>query len=361
VIDLSDARPLRESEVTPFLRAEAQHIEADPARYPIGSVVDLGNGIVARVEVHTWIGATGEKRPDGVRGTDLWHVGPHAPTQAPHEVHAEGIDLSNYQPSADMDAVAASGRSFVYVRSGDGLAHDDTKMLAHYQRAGVAGLARGFYHYLRASRSSSDQVAHFLERCQALEDAYGRAELPPCLDVETADGVDLQGVAAGVARAVESLAAMGRRPLLYTMPGFWDTLPQPPLSHVPELADLWVAHWDVQAPRIPRGWTRAALWQYSATAVVPGVGGRMDVDRFPGGVAELLLWGAGGGLPALTVPLVPDGRALQRALNAATPKPVPLLAVDGDVGRLTRAALEAYRVAHGLADDRAVYVALGLA
>jgi GH25 family lysozyme M1 (1,4-beta-N-acetylmuramidase) len=47
---------------------------------------------------------------------------------------------------------------------------------------------------------------------------------------------------------------------------------------------LWIAHWTTaDAPTLPAsnwggyGWS---FWQYTSSGVVPGIGGRVDLDRY---------------------------------------------------------------------------------
>jgi hypothetical protein len=74
--------------------------------------------------------------------------------------------------------------------------------------------------------------------------------------------------------------------MIYTSPSFWKNH----MGDSQALADagyktLWVAHWGVSAPAVParnwggRGWT---FWQYTSDGTVPGIAGRVDLDKFNG-------------------------------------------------------------------------------
>jgi GH25 family lysozyme M1 (1,4-beta-N-acetylmuramidase) len=50
---------------------------------------------------------------------------------------------------------------------------------------------------------------------------------------------------------------------------------------------LWVAHYDVDCPRLVDGWQRWAFWQRSSSGRVTGVDGDVDLDAFAGTHADL--------------------------------------------------------------------------
>jgi GH25 family lysozyme M1 (1,4-beta-N-acetylmuramidase) len=140
-------------------------------------------------------------------------------------------------------------------------------MVQHFDGAGAVGLKRGPYHYFRA-RDGAEQVEHFLSTID------GHAwELPPVLDIEEADGQSLDVVAK---RVVACLHAMPVPFLIYTMPGFWNTLPIE-AGELPNV-NLWVATWGPR-PVLCRNLPAPKIWQYSASASVPGYPGHADVNR----------------------------------------------------------------------------------
>jgi len=81
-------------------------------------------------------------------------------------------------------------------------------------------------------------------------------------------------------------ATTGVRAVIYVSPNFWSTK----LANTRWFADngypvLWVAHWTTASPTVPaadwgsKGWT---FWQYSSDGTVPGIAGRVDLDRYRG-------------------------------------------------------------------------------
>jgi lysozyme len=51
---------------------------------------------------------------------------------------------------------------------------------------------------------------------------------------------------------------------------------------------LWIADYGPRAaPRLPAGRTTYEIWQFSQTGSVPGIAGRVDLDRFGGSLDDL--------------------------------------------------------------------------
>ncbi len=201
----------------------------------------------------------------------------------------EGVDVSEFQAAIDWNAVKASGRSFAIARVADGLGHVDPTFPQNWAGIKAAGMVRGVYQFYRASQDGTAQANLLLDHVGAL----GAGDLPPVLDVEVTDGVGaaqiLSGIRAWTARIQQ---ATGRKPIIYTAPGFWDGLGA---GHDFEAADtLWVADWFVSCPVPASSWGTWKMWQYVDNGSVPGIGGAVDLDRFSGSLADLDALAAGG-------------------------------------------------------------------
>ncbi len=77
---------------------------------------------------------------------------------------------------------------------------------------------------------------------------------------------------------------IGIRPYLYS--GDWYMAPHNLEGH-PELGafPLWYASYQPTQPNPPAGWDKIAIWQYSATAMVNGIRGLVDLDVLNGTIA----------------------------------------------------------------------------
>lgn len=336
--------PVPQAKVTPAMTAWAKELR-DRKDFPIGSseAKDFGGTeIVGRAERHTWIGATGEQRPDGIRGISLYYGDPD---DAADEPRLEGIDISNYQSKIDWPTVGKSGVKFAFIKATEGATNTDKSFESHWKGAGSANLARGAYHFFRASSTPKDQIDHFLstigDRAQ---------ELPPVLDVEWQNEQKALGdasVADFSADVIECLSRLatstGRRPILYTAPGFWSLMPDGFGAQCAALADLWIAHYGVSSTTSLPGWGRWAFWQYSSTKLEPGVTSKGDANVFCGGLDDFEQYLSEGTLPAPD-PSTPIG--LQMSLNMLGTQPP--LAEDGVIGPKTTSALMRFQAAQGL-------------
>lgn len=180
-----------------------------------------------------------------------------------------GIDVSAYQGVIDWPAVAASGVRWCYVRAYEGVT-PDPRHAANVAGARRAGLRVGSYQFLRP-RHDGTRMADMLCSLPDLGD------LPPCVDVESDDGVDLVHHAADLLTWLDRVEQLtGRVPLVYVGPWYASTHR---LGELPWLASrpLWVAQY---GPRVtvPAPWSAWTAWQYSGDGRCPGVQGACDLD-----------------------------------------------------------------------------------
>jgi lysozyme len=259
-----------------------------------------------------------------------------------------GIDVSGYQTNVDWTQLAASGVSFAFVKATEGSALVDHRFAQHWADAKSYGLLRGAYHFFRPQLDAATQARLFIAQLQ------DRGELPPVIDVETAGVVPADQTLAGVKTWIEFVTSSIGRPLLYTMPGFWDTLPLDPwfATH----ADLWIANWGVTTPVAARGFPSWTFWQFTNRASFNGLPSATAVDgnRFNGTLSELRAYSQTfvRALPALGPSQFNLSTTLgvQYALNYLQ-LPMPLLTTDGLMGPRTRAAITLFQQQNGLAVD----------
>jgi lysozyme len=203
-----------------------------------------------------------------------------------------GIDVSHHNGAIDWDIAARAGIAFAYAKATEGAAFTDRQFGANWTGIRNAGLLRGAYHFLRPALPVAVQAERFV----SLVGTPAPGDLPPMLDLEETSAKAGEDEWARVAKsrrvalATEWLErverALGRRPIVYTRAGFLaDVLGAPgALTRYP----IWLAHYTNQPqPRIPDGWERWALWQYSQTGRIAGLACALDMDRFNGSLAEL--------------------------------------------------------------------------
>lgn len=199
--------------------------------------------------------------------------------------YLEGIDVSGWQGSVDWAKVKGAGKRFVIAKATEGIGFVDSKWVTNKNGAMNAGLALTGYHFARPDLNPTNPAGEADWFVNNLGLVPGM--VVPALDLEVRGSLGttaLQNwVAAWLARVY---ARTGARAMIYTSPAFWKSY----LGDTTMFADqgytaLWVAHWGVSQPTVPasnwggRGWT---FWQYTSNGSVPGISGRVDLDRYNG-------------------------------------------------------------------------------
>ncbi|MGL4498730.1 MAG: GH25 family lysozyme [Planktothrix sp.] len=184
-----------------------------------------------------------------------------------------GIDVSDYQPKVDWQAVARSGISFAIIKSTEGESFVCQVFAQYWEQAKANGLIRGAYHFFRPDSDPIKQAYHFLKTVK-LQDG----DLPPVLDIETMGTVDTKTLCDRAAQWIDVMEKeTGFRPIIYTYPGFWQKLNTTRFSDYP----LWIAHYTTaEQPIIPGGWKTWVFWQFTDQGQVEGISGGVDVNLF---------------------------------------------------------------------------------
>jgi lysozyme len=209
--------------------------------------------------------------------------------QAEEKPRAFGVDVSAWQddnttPQRIDWAKLAQKAEFVFIRglTSSGLADQD--FAYNWAESKRAGLPRGAYAYLTPAVTAKTAA-------QRLFDALGgdTGELPVVADYEH------EGWSSATARLylktflLEVERLTGKKPLIYTSAYKWQLLGSGDAfwAQYP----LWIAHYRVTAPSIPKPWVNWIFWQYDTAVIVPGVWGveskEIDVNWFNGTSDEL--------------------------------------------------------------------------
>jgi lysozyme len=193
-----------------------------------------------------------------------------------------GVDVSDHNDVVDWRKVKATGRVFAFARISDGLPTADEQFAANWKGMKAAGLVRGAYQFFRA-RHGDDRQADLLVRTIADAGGLKPGDLPPVLDLEIDDDQPASKV---VSRAKAWLARvesrLGVRPIVYTGNNMAETIGNAFKDYT-----LWIAHYEVECPRIPAAWTTWAFWQNDEHGRVSGVPGDADTDFFNGTRSQL--------------------------------------------------------------------------
>lgn len=206
-----------------------------------------------------------------------------------------GIDASHYQELIDWKKVKSSGVGFAILKASEGTLYTDPMFEQNVRGALENGILPGSYHFFLPRLDAAQQARHYAE---VLKSTLGTcACLPPCIDLETA-GLGREGLNQAVQVFLHELESLtGRRGMIYTSPGFWNTyLPVPVLSGNRLLRSnvdwavahpLWLAHYTTGWPSQVYPWAGWTFWQYSSGGRIGGIRTRVDLDLFNGSADDL--------------------------------------------------------------------------
>ena len=215
-----------------------------------------------------------------------------------------GLDVFHGDGPVDWTSVAAAGIEFAYVKASEGVAVTDSRFAQNWKAMKEAGVMRGAYHFFHPASSPEDQAGHFL----AVMSDFSEGDLPPALDLEETSqahdewpGIPSDQRIGLVLRWLKKVEdATGMRTVIYTRKGWVkDNLPG---AEALKDHPLWVADFQSpDTPRIPAQWAAWTFWQFTETGTVPGVGSKVDLDRFNGASTDLKMLGKGA-TPGATTP-----------------------------------------------------------
>ena len=220
----------------------------------------------------------------------------------------EGVDVFANTGTIDWTKLAASGRSFAFIKATQGDYNVQSTFPAQWSAALAAGVLRSPYHFFDATSDAVGQAKAFLAEL-TMAGGLQVGDLPPMLDIECPTASTKAASEAGCEGGTDSgwvapatLAtdifdwldyvqqATGTTPILYSyVSWFADVeLTDPRLAGYPLfIASYPTGKQDPNCAAVPPPWTAATFWQYSATTTVPGIAAAGDVDRFFGSAADL--------------------------------------------------------------------------
>lgn len=198
----------------------------------------------------------------------------------------EGLDVSHWQGPINWPLVAAAGKKFVYMKASEDTVYVDPTYATNRVQAHSAGLYVGAYHFAAPTTTLGDAVAeadHFLATAM-----LASGDLLPVLDLERSGGLSQAALTTWVQDYVGRIyTRTGVHAVIYVSPNFWRTYMGDTTWFAENGYDiLWIAHWTTAtAPIVPganwggKGWT---FWQYTSDGAVPGIAGRVDLNRYNG-------------------------------------------------------------------------------
>ncbi len=209
------------------------------------------------------------------------------PSPSPQTSYIEGIDISHWQGTINWSKVAAAGKRFAFMKASQNTDYVDPTYATNRAQAKANGLYVGAYHFAGPELTLGDAEAeadHFVDTA-----APKSGELLPVLDLEVTGGLGVEELQAWTRAFLERVYdRLGVRAAIYVSPSFWSSkMGNTTWFATNGYTTLWVAHWTTaSAPTLPagnwggRGWT---FWQYTSSGTVPGISGRVDLDRYRSG------------------------------------------------------------------------------
>jgi GH25 family lysozyme M1 (1,4-beta-N-acetylmuramidase) len=201
----------------------------------------------------------------------------------------KGIDVSKFQGDINWPLVKDAGISFAFARAIDDKPPGnkiDPKFARNFAGMKDVGIFRGAYYFLRPKRN----VAAAANLFNSIIGSLGEGDLPPVIDVESADGVSAAVILDAIARWIDIVeAGLNRQVIIYTFTPFWrDTL-----GNSTRFRDhpLWIAHFTTAPqPNFPSAFPVFSFWQHTENGRVPGVtppASAVDLNRFNGSMDGL--------------------------------------------------------------------------
>ncbi|HUG31198.1 MAG TPA: glycoside hydrolase family 25 protein [Candidatus Limnocylindria bacterium] len=202
-------------------------------------------------------------------------------TTLPTSNFKEGIDISHWQGTIDWAKVKAAGKTFAIAKATEGIGWKDDAYDRNKAGAMGQGILFGAYHFARPGSNDPVKEADWFVDTMGQE----RGMLIPTLDLERTGGLGPTALTDWVKAWLQRVdQRLGVKSMIYVSPSFWRTY----MDNTRWFADngysvLWVAHWNTTSPSVPadnwggRSWT---FWQYTSDGVVPGISGRVDLNRY---------------------------------------------------------------------------------
>jgi lysozyme len=194
-----------------------------------------------------------------------------------------GTDVSRWDneistpQTIDFNKMLSAGARFTYIKVSQAKWLDRDYTI-NWHTARVAGIPRGGYHFLDWAMKAEDQADFF---SGVLVNDPG--EMPPVVDFERTANVPSNAAQILWAFLQRLEHNMNVIPIIYTGPYFWQECGNTSSAWL--RYPLWIAHYEVSAPKIPAPWKTFKFWQYSERGNGPQYGGEalgMDMDWYNG-------------------------------------------------------------------------------
>lgn len=204
-----------------------------------------------------------------------------------------GIDISHFQKDIDWNNLALycdkNGNVysnspkekifmqpvfFAYMKATEGATIKDEIFSVRMTEAERHGIVKGAYHFLHLGSTIDAQLQNFLETA-----TWTRGDLPPALDVEVENEINMYGVEVLQSMTLEWLQKveerMGVRPVIYTRESIRNKYLNDSRF---KKYQFWIARYSDKGPDV-FDWQ---IWQKTEKGQINGHNGNIDIDLFRG-------------------------------------------------------------------------------
>ena len=185
-----------------------------------------------------------------------------------------GIDISYWQENIDIDLLKNNdGVKFIILKAGgsDKGFYEDSRFSERYKQCKEAGMPVGCYYFV--GKNCTDQIAGELDAVRFLNMIEGKQfEYPIFIDFEAPSALTRKGNTDAVIAFCDMCESQGYYVGVYAsdVSGFVDRLELDRLNAY----DKWVARYG-NNPKLVK---KYGIWQYTSSATLTGVSGRVDCD-----------------------------------------------------------------------------------
>jgi lysozyme len=194
-----------------------------------------------------------------------------------------GLDCSVWQDRIkwyDIDTIY----KFIFIRASESLKMDNN--FSYNWRH--CKIPKGAYHFFNPNINGITQAKFFLSFVK-----IEKGNLPPVIDVEYCSywrRCNKYTGAKNLRLMLEYIEQKtGVKPIIYTNSNFWNKYLFNYIKFDPNNYPLWIAHYYVIKPNIPKGWKTWTFWQYSAKGRLNNHYTDWDLNYFNGIDLESIL------------------------------------------------------------------------
>lgn len=194
-----------------------------------------------------------------------------------------GLDISHHQGTIDFNELLTNDPKvdFIFMKATQGVGFSDSKLKHNASEAAKAGIPIGYYHYATLNstnvvQDARDEANYFVSIIMGCP----KPDLPLVLDIEeNKANLTKDLVEKWIHEFFITLESRGYSDyILYSYTPFLDAN----LSkyHSLGVVKLWIAAYvNKPKPKLPRGWDKYHIWQYSAKGKVKGISGDCDLNK----------------------------------------------------------------------------------